>query len=156
MKNIKKSKNEENPQLDLQLKEPWTNKIWKYIGVLRKKLTWLDLQKFLKEPNSWLLLIAIISVLALTYNYFANVYQYLPTEIPLLYNYNNLELRLIDSSKLYTLVILSVATSIITILIAYKSYNQKKYLSYILLLITILVASTYLVNIIRATINYIP
>ena len=55
-----KSKKEIEPQLDLDLKEPFTNKISAVKGKVVKSLLYLDTKKYFRDPIIWLFIIGTL------------------------------------------------------------------------------------------------
>lgn len=131
-------KKEENKQLDLGIKEPFKNKLFKLKGKADTTFLQLEVRKFLKDPFFWF---TVVFDLIITLQQGWLIYKFfnkLPTLIPV-FRYYYVELDSL-TNKLSILIfpILSLVISITGIIVSAINYNREKKLATFILLSTIL------------------
>ncbi len=141
-----KEKNTEDQQFDLGLKEPFGNKFARIKTKLINFSLIFETKRFFRKTANWLMIFAIILLNTLLINYTIYCIDKLPKQIPFLQNSLVLSSRLITTNSLkYTFLIIPFI-SFISVLISYKSFNKKEYLSYLVLFITVMSISAYFYN----------
>lgn len=122
----KKEKKEEYKQLNLDIKEPFSNKYFKIKGAFDKKIISLEVLKFLKDPLLWaVLVIGVIFTIYQLYIIQTN-YQSLPTVLPILKYFITAKEQLVSKELLYIYPSISAISLLLTILLTPKYYNRER------------------------------
>ncbi|GEM_PF-3579253 len=125
--------NNQEEQLDLGFKEPFSNKLRdkKY----RAKLFFVKLRtnSLLKNPAMWIFTLLSVSMLLIQHHYYTNYLDKLPSKIPLFDTPENLELRLVDSEYLFTVFLFCVFLFIISFALSIRMFPKFRSLSIMIL-----------------------
>lgn len=122
----KKEKKEEYKQLNLDIREPFSNKFFKIKGIFDKKILSLEVLKFLKDPLLWaVLVIGVIFTIYQLYIIQTN-YQSLPTVLPILKYFITAKEQLVSKELLYIYPSISAISLLLTILLTPKYYNRER------------------------------
>jgi hypothetical protein len=138
-------KTEIEQQLDMGFKEPIGNKVQNYKYKTELFFTKLRANSLAKSPFIWISLILTISMIFIQFYYYRNFIERLPKEIPLFLISQNLDLRLASSNYLFWIIILSIALTVFSAIIAIKKYYQFKFIS--MLIMTNLFIAIFLITI---------
>lgn len=136
-KNSSKSTNKEN-QLNLGLKSPFSNKVFEVRDRVGKAFAYLEVMKFMKDPMNWFFITLTLFLIFMQSYFIFKTQGLLPTKLPLLPYFTNLEKKLADSLFIYALPALSLAISFSGIKISYNYFHKERIMSALLLLSTLL------------------
>jgi hypothetical protein len=121
-----REKKTEEPQYDLGLQEPYSNKLHSFKQKVELRLKRLETKAFIRSFLPWFYIVVSLSFIAVQAYYIKNYYDDLPSQIPLLQYYMNLQKKLVPSYYIYLIPGFSVAILLICLLPSYKWYNKKK------------------------------
>lgn len=122
----KKEKKEEFKQLNLDIKEPFSNKYFKIKGAFDRKIISLEVLKFLKDPLLWaVIVIGGIFTLHQAYMIYSN-YSSLPTLLPILKYFITPKEQLASKDLLYIYPSISGVSIILTLILTPKYYNRER------------------------------
>ncbi len=138
-------KTEIEQQLDMGFKEPIGNKVQNFKYKTEIFFAKLRANSLAKSPFIWISLILTISMIFIQFYYYRNFIERLPKEIPLFLISQNLDLRLASSNYLFWIIILSIALTVFSAIIAIKKYYQFKFIS--MLIMTNLFIAIFLITI---------
>lgn len=124
MKN--KNTNKKEQQLDLDLKQPFTNRFVKAKTVISKNFRFLEIRRFIRSPYSWLFIVLSLSFIAVQVYFLVTKIDLLPNKIPIYFNSIELADRLGEKVELYIFPIISGLIVIATTLTGYQLYNSQK------------------------------
>jgi glucan phosphoethanolaminetransferase (alkaline phosphatase superfamily) len=156
MKRVKKQKTpkQEEKQLNLGIKDPFKNKIFKIKGKTDVMLLQFEVKKFLKDSFFWFVIVSDAIMLAQQGFWLHNNIQKFPSLTPIL-NYNlSAENRVTDRYFLYIFPIISLISIIIGVIVTAKYYNKEKMLTKFILLCTLLASVSGSIILIHLTLNY--
>jgi len=157
MKRVKKQKApkpKEEKQLDLGIKEPFKNKIFKIKGKTDVALLQFEVKKFLKDSFFWFVIVSNTVMLMQQGFWLHNNMQKFPSLTPIL-NYNlSSESRITNRYFLYIFPIISILSVIIGVIVTMKYYNKEKMLTKFILLCTLLASVSSSIILIHLTLNY--
>ncbi len=130
----KKQEKEKNTQLDLKIKEPFKNKLFKIKGKTDEYLTQLEVRRFLKDAFFWFAI--IISLLMIAYQVYLIVQniEKIPSLIPVLRYNIQAPGKLVHKNLIIIYPILSFIPLLTSIILTSKTYNREKVLTKLLLL----------------------
>jgi hypothetical protein len=141
MKMTKKSEKpeaEEAKQLDLGIKDPFKNKIYKIKGKTDNFLLQLEVRKFFKDPFFWFVIVLSFTMLIQQTYWVTTHFAQFPTLTPIL-NYNlSASARLLQKEFLYIFPFISLFSIIVSTLVTSNYYNKEKMLSKLVLLCCLL------------------
>ena len=124
----------EPKQLDLDIKEPFKNKLYKAKRNFDFAVLRLEVIKFLKDPLVWSVIICGFSLSIFQINLIMSNIGKMPTLIPLLKFYNSPLDILSPKEFLYTIPSLCIFITLLTLFSVSRNYNREKSLSKILLI----------------------
>jgi glucan phosphoethanolaminetransferase (alkaline phosphatase superfamily) len=156
MKRVKKQKTpkQEEKQLDLGIKDPFKNKIYKIKGKTDAMILQFEVKKFLKDSFFWFVIVSDAIMLAQQGFWLYNNIEKFPSLTPIL-NYNlSAENRVTDKYFLLIFPIISLLSIIIGIIVTMKYYNKEKMLTKFILLCTLLASVSGSIILIQLTLNY--
>ncbi len=156
MKRVKKQKTpkQEEKQLDLGIKDPFKNKIFKIKGKTDAMILQFEVKKFLKDSFFWFVIVSDAIMLAQQGLWLYNNVEKFPSLTPIL-NYNlSAENRVADKYLLLIFPIISLLSIIIGIIVTMKYYNKEKMLTKFILLCTLLASLSGSIILIQLTLNY--
>ena len=156
MKRVKKQKTpkQEEKQLDLGIKDPFKNKIFKLKGKTDAMILQFEVKKFLKDSFFWFVIVSNTVLLAQQGLWLHNNINRFPSLTPIL-NYNlSAENRVTDKHFLYIFPIISLLSIIIGTIVTMKYYNKEKMLTKFILLCTLLASISGSILLIQLTLNY--
>ncbi len=138
MKKKPKEVKEEVQQLDLGIKEPFKNKIYKLKGHLDMFLLRFEVRKFLKDPIVWAsLTISIILILHQAYLVYMNI-DSLPRLLPIFRYFLSIPKKLVDKEYIILFPSISILSFILVFFFTSRHYNNEKLLTKFLLFSLIL------------------
>jgi len=149
-----KKKKELEPQLDLELKEPFTNKISAVKGKVVKSLLYLDTKKYFRDPLIWLFIIGALTAIFLQCYYLFVYFDSLPNTVPLLTMYLNLEQRLVNKYWLLAIPTLSFSMLIGSIILSVKSFNIARVITFITMFVCLLSSASLFYTLAKLISNY--
>ena len=149
-----KSKKEIEPQLDLDLKEPFTNKISAVKGKVVKSLLYLDTKKYFRDPIIRLFIIGTLTAIFLQCYYIYVYFDSLPNTVPLLTMYLNLEHRLVNKYWLLAIPTISFSMLIGSIILSVKSFNVARIITFITMFVCLLSSASLFYTIAKLISNY--
>ncbi len=156
MKKAKKSekpKEEQIKQLDLGIKDPFKNKIYKIKGKTDNIILQFEVRKFFKDPFFWFVIVSSLVMLAQQIYWVITHFSQFPTLTPIL-NYNlSAGVRLLPKEFLYIFPSISLFSIIISTIITSKYYNKEKMLSKLVLLCSLLACVSGTIMLIHLTIS---
>lgn len=156
MKRVKKQKTpkQEEKQLDLGIKDPFKNKIYKIKGKTDAMVLQFEVKKFLKDSFFWFVIVSNTILLIQQGLWLYNNIERFPSLTPIL-NYNlSAENRVTEKYFLYMFPIISLLSIIIGIIVTMKYYNKEKMLTKFILLCTLLASVSGSIILIQLTLNY--
>ncbi len=156
MKKAKKSpkpQEEKTKQLDLGIKDPFKNKIYKIKGKTDNLLLQFEVRKFFKDPFFWFVMAFSLVMLAQQIYWIQTHISQFPTLTPIL-NYNlSADTRLLPKEYLYIFPSISIFSIIISTIITARNYNKEKMLSKLVLLCGFLACISGTIMLIHLTIS---
>lgn len=156
MKRVKKQKapKQEEKQLDLGIKDPFKNKIFKIKGKTDTMLLQFEVKKFLKDAFYWFVIVSNTVMLIQQGLWLHENISKFPSLTPVL-NYNlDAESRVTDKNFLYIFPIITLISIIIGVIVTVKYYNKEKMLTKFILLCTLLASISGSIMLIQLTLNY--
>jgi len=156
MKRVKKQKTpkQEEKQLDLGIKDPFKNKIYKIKGKTDAMVLQFEVKKFLKDSFFWFVIVLNTILLIQQGLWLHNNIDKFPSLTPIL-NYNlSAENRVTEKYFLYIFPIISLLSIIIGTIVTMKYYNKEKMLTKFILLCTLLASVSGSLVLIQLTLNY--
>ena len=152
MKQTKKTKpsskapEEKTKQLDLGMKEPFKNKLFKLKGKTDKALLQIEVKKFFKDAFFWFVITFTTAMLLQQGYVIYTSYNRIPTLLPILTYNLDTDKTLTDRNYIFIFPAITLFCYIIAMIVTTKFYNREKMLSKFILLCTLLtgVASTIL------------
>lgn len=157
MKRVKKQKTPKpkvEKQLDLGIKDPFKNKIFKIKGKTDVMLLQFEVKKFLKDSFFWFVIVSNTIMLIQQGFWLHNNIDKFPSLTPIL-NYNLApENRIASNNFLYIFPIISLLSIIIGTIVTVKYYNKEKMLTKFILLCTLLASVSGSIILIHLTLNY--
>lgn len=156
MKRVKKQKapKQEEKQLDLGIKDPFKNKIYKIKGKTDAMVLQFEVKKFLKDSFFWFAVVANTIMLGQQVLWIFNNINKFPSLTPIL-NYNLYAGdRVTDKNFLYIFPIITLLSIIIGTIATIKYYNKEKMLTKFILLCTLLASVSGSIILIYLTLNY--
>jgi len=156
MKRVKKQKapKQEEKQLDLGIKDPFKNRIFRIKGKTDAMILQFEVRKFLKDSFFWFVIVVdTIMLVQQGLWLYSNISKF-PSLTPIL-NYNlAAENRITDKHFLYIFPIITLLSIIIGTIVTIKYYNKEKMLTKFILLCTLLASVSGSVILIHLTLNY--
>ena len=156
MKKAKKSstpKEEKIKQLDLGMKDPFKNKIYKIKGKTDNLLLQFEVRKFFKDPFFWFVMVFNLVMLAQQLYWIQTHISQFPTLTPIL-NYNlSADARLLPREYLYIFPSISIFSIIMSTIIIVRNYNKEKMLSRLALICSFLTCISGMIMLIHLTIS---
>jgi len=143
---------EEPKQLDLDIKEPLSNKFYKAKRQFDFAVLKLEVIKFLKDPLVWALIVSGVIFLLFQTNLIHQNIAEMPQYVPLLKFYLSSKDIIVPIIYIYSIPIMSGIMITVSIFFVSKNYNREKNLTKILLastIISILFLTIILLQIIR-------
>jgi hypothetical protein len=122
-------KKNEIEQLDMGLKEPISNRFKNFKYKVEIFFIGLRTNSLFTAPFLWISCALVASFILIQNYYYVNFIDKLPKEVPLFLIAKSPELRLVDKDFLLWILIISVALTIISLLIAVKTYYKFKFIS---------------------------
>ncbi len=156
MKRVKKQKapKQEEKQLDLGIKDPFKNKIFKIKGKTDTMLLQFEVKKFLKDAFYWFVIVFNTVMLIQQGLWLHENISKFPSLTPVL-NYNlDAESRVTNKYFLYIFPIITLISLIIGVIVTVKYYNKEKMLTKFILLCTLLASISGSIMLIQLTLNY--
>ena len=150
-----KEKKQEEKQLEMGLKEPFFNRFYKIKAKWEKLFAILETKRFFKSSSNWMMILILIVLNLLLFNYFNYSTELLPAEIPLMQHTMDLAKRLVDINSIKYIPHVTSGLTVVGILISNKLYNKKEYLSNLILLTMIFSISMLIFNYITISSSYI-
>jgi len=129
---------EEPKQLDLDIKEPLSNKFYKAKRQFDFAVLKLEVIKFLKDPLVWALIVSGVILLFFQTNTIQQNFTEMPQYVPLFKFYLSSKDILASRKYIYAIPIISGCMVLITIFLVSRNYNREKNLTKILLVSTIM------------------
>ncbi len=152
-KKSEKPKEEQVKQLDLGIKDPFKNKIYKIKGKTDNLLLQFEVRKFFKDPFFWFVIVLSFTMLAQQIYWVTTHFTQFPTLTPIL-NYNlSAGARLLQKEFLYIFPSISLFSIIVSTLITSNYYNKEKMLSKLVLLCCLLTCVSGSIMLIHLTIS---
>lgn len=156
MKKAKKSekpKEEKVKQLDLGIKDPFKNKIYKIKGKTDNIILQFEVRKFFKDPFFWFVIVFSLVMLAQQIYWIQTNISNFPALTPIL-NYNlSSDMRLLPKIFLYIFPTISIFSIIVSTIVIAKYYNKEKMLSKLVLLCSLLACVSGTIMLIHLTIS---
>ena len=156
MKKAKKSekpKEEKVKQLDLGIKDPFKNKIYKIKGKTDNIILQFEVRKFFKDPFFWFVTVFSLVMLAQQIYWIQTNISNFPALTPIL-NYNlSSDMRLLPKIFLYIFPTISIFSIIVSTIVIAKYYNKEKMLSKLVLLCSLLACVSGTIMLIHLTIS---
>ena len=156
MKKAKKSekpKEEKVKQLDLGIKDPFKNKIYKIKGKTDNIILQFEVRKFFKDPFFWFVIVFSLVMLAQQIYWIQTNISNFPALTPIL-NYNlSSDIRLLPKIFLYIFPTISIFSIIVSTIVIAKYYNKEKMLSKLVLLCSLLACVSGTIMLIHLTIS---
>ena len=156
MKKAKKSekpKEEKVKQLDLGIKDPFKNKIYKIKGKTDNIILQFEVRKFFKDPFFWFVIVFSLVMLAQQIYWIQTNISNFPALTPIL-NYNlSSDMRLLPKIFLYIFPMISIFSIIVSTIVIAKYYNKEKMLSKLVLLCSLLACVSGTIMLIHLTIS---
>jgi hypothetical protein len=141
-------KKNEIEQLDMGLKEPFSNRFKNFKYKIELFFLKFRTNSLFTSPFVWITLILTTSFLFIQFHYYLNFIGNLPKEIPMFLIAKNPEAKLVEKEFLIAVIIISVLLTVISLLISYKIFYKSKIAAAFIM--TNLVLGVFL-----ATISYI-
>jgi len=156
MKKAKKSekpKEEKVKQLDLGIKDPFKNKIYKIKGKTDNIILQFEVRKFFKDPFFWFVIVfSLVMIAQQIYWIQTNIAQF-PSLTPIL-NYNlSSDARILPKYFLYIFPSISLFSIIVSIIVTARYYNKEKMLSKLVLLCGLLASISGTIMLIHLTLS---
>jgi len=156
MKKAKKSekpKEEKVKQLDLGIKDPFKNKIYRIKGKTDNIILQFEVRKFFKDPFFWFVIVfSLVMIAQQIYWIQTNISQF-PSLTPIL-NYNlSSDTRLLPKYFLYIFPSISLFSIIVSTIVTARYYNKEKMLSKLVLLCGLLTSISGTIMLIHLTIS---
>jgi len=140
--------------LDLGIKDPFKNKIYKIKGKTDAMVLQFEVKKFLKDSFFWFVIVSNTILLIQQGLWLHNNIDKFPSLTPIL-NYNlSAENRVTERYLLYIFPIISLLSIIIGTIVTMKYYNKEKMLTKFILLCTLLASISGSIVLIQLTLNY--
>ena len=156
MKKAKKSekpKEEKVKQLDLGIKDPFKNKIYKIKGKTDNIILQFEVRKFFKDPFFWFVIVFSLVMLAQQIYWIQTNISNFPALTPIL-NYNlSSDIRLLPKIFLYIFPTISIFSIIVSTIVIANYYNKEKMLSKLVLLCSLLACVSGTIMLIHLTIS---
>jgi len=156
MKKAKKSekpKEEKVKQLDLGIKDPFKNEIYKIKGKTDNIILQFEVRKFFKDPFFWFVIVFSLVMLAQQIYWIQTNISNFPALTPIL-NYNlSSDMRLLPKIFLYIFPMISIFSIIVSTIVIAKYYNKEKMLSKLVLLCSLLACVSGTIMLIHLTIS---
>lgn len=156
MKKAKKSekpKEEKVKQLDLGIKDPFKNKIYKIKGKTDNIILQFEVRKFFKDPFFWFVIVFSLVMFAQQIYWIQTNISNFPASTPIL-NYNlSSDMRLLPKIFLYIFPTISIFSIIVSTIVIAKYYNKEKMLSKLVLLCSLLACVSGTIMLIHLTIS---
>lgn len=133
-----KRKKEENreeiaKQLDLGIKEPFKNKVFKIKGIIDLAVLRFEVKKFLKDPLVWgVFVITIVLIVHQSYLIY-NGYSNLPVYIPVFKYFISIPKKLVLKEYVFIFPIISAVAFLLSFIFTSRYYNNEKLLTKFLL-----------------------
>ncbi len=133
-----KRKKEENreeiaKQLDLGIKEPFKNKVFKIKGIIDLAVLRFEVKKFLKDPLVWgVFVITIVLIVHQSYLIY-NGYSNLPVYIPVFKYFISIPKKLVLKEYVFIFPIISTVAFLLSFIFTSRYYNNEKLLTKFLL-----------------------
>jgi len=137
---------EQAKQLDLDIKEPFKNKLYKAKREFDFAVLKLEVIKFLKDPLVWAVIVFGVSLIGFQIYLILLKFENLPTLIPLFKFYTFPKDILTQKVYIYSIPSISVLISLSTLFLVSQNYNKEKSLTKILLICALI--STFFLSII--------
>ncbi len=126
-------KEEEISQLDLGIKEPFKNKLFKIKRNIDYAILRFEVKKFLKDPLVWAaFVISITLILQQVLLIYRNI-ETLPVYIPIFRYFISIPKKLIEKEFIFIFPIISVLSFVISFIFTSRYYNSEKALTKFLL-----------------------
>lgn len=126
-------KEEEISQLDLGIKEPFKNKLFKIKRNIDYAILRFEVKKFLKDPLVWAaFVISITLILQQVLLIYKNI-ETLPVYIPIFRYFISIPKKLIEKEFIFIFPIISVLSFVISFIFTSRYYNSEKALTKFLL-----------------------
>ncbi len=156
MKKAKKSekpKEEKVKQLDLGIKDPFKNKIYKIKGKTDNIILQFEVRKFFKDPFFWFVIVFSLVMIAQQIYWIQTNIAKFPSLTPIL-NYNlSSDARILPKYFLYIFPSISLFSIIVSTIVTARYYNKEKMLSKLVLLCGLLASVSGTIMLIHLTIS---
>lgn len=126
MKQKTPPKEEKSVQLDLDIKEPFVNKLYKIKGKIDLVILRFEVKKFLKDPLVWGTFIIASTMLATQILKILQVYDSLPSFLPIFQTFMNIEDKLIIKEYILIYPIITTFSLILGFILLSTYYNREK------------------------------
>lgn len=133
-----KKKKEENKeeivkQLDLGIKEPFKNKVFKIKGIIDLAVLRFEVKNFLKDPLVWgVFVITIVLIVHQSYLIY-NGYSNLPVYIPVFKYFISIPKKLVLKEYVFIFPAISSISFLLSFIFTSRYYNNEKLLTKFLL-----------------------
>lgn len=156
MKKAKKSekpKEEKVKQLDLGIKDPFKNKIYKIKDKTDNIILQFEVRKFFKDPFFWFVIVFSLVMIAQQIYWIQTNIAKFPSLTPIL-NYNlSSDARILPKYFLYIFPSISLFSIIVSTIVTARYYNKEKMLSKLVLLCGLLASVSGTIMLIHLTIS---
>ncbi len=141
-------KKEQTEQLDMGLKEPFSNRLAGFKYNLEVFFVGLRTNSLFSSPFLWVYSALSVSLISIQAYYYFNFIDQLPREIPLFLFVQNPEFALADKNSLFLILLAGAIFTVISVIIAIKTFYKFK-------LISILIMMNLVVGLFLLTMSYI-
>jgi ABC-type multidrug transport system permease subunit len=134
----KKEPQEESKQLDLGIKEPFKNRLFKIKRSIDFAVLRFEVRKFLKDPLVWAtLVIGLVLIAQQVYLILENLSD-LPVYVPIFRYFLSAEEKLTQKDYIFIFPLISIITLLLSMLFTSRYYNNEKKLTRLLLFSSLL------------------
>ena len=141
-------KKDEIEQLDMGLREPFSNKYKNLKYKVELFFVGLRTNSLFTAPFLWITTILSVSFVLIQNYYYNNFIERLPKEVPLFTIARSPELKLVNKDFLLWILVISIVLTAVSVFIAIKSYYKFK-------LISVFIMTNLVLGLLLLTISYI-
>ena len=134
----KKEPQEESKQLDLGIKEPFKNRLFKIKRSIDFAVLRFEVRKFLKDPLVWATLVIGLVLIAQQMSLILENLSTLPVYIPVFRYFLSAEEKIAQKDYIFVFPMISVITLLLSMLFTSRYYNNEKKLTRLLLFSSLL------------------
>ncbi|MCB9790873.1 hypothetical protein H6764_02510 [Candidatus Nomurabacteria bacterium] len=116
---------EQDPQFDLQLKEPFSNNLYAVKNFFFKRLRIFESKLFIRNSPTWILIGFTVFLVIVQFYYLNRYLPKLPGVLPVFKGYSDLSLRLAEKEFLYLFPTITIVSIVINSLAGYKVFNRR-------------------------------